>query len=507
MLTYHLDTGAGPLYKQLYDCMKQDIENGKLSSGEKVPSKRTLARNLGISTITVETAYSQLIGEGYLYTLPKKGYYVSDLAGMHRFRSGMKTGQPAETDADRTKTAFASRAHEKNASMFERRIAPEEAEPAGHPGADMGADRIWFDFSSNRTAATDFPFSIWAKCMRETISMREQELMEVSPSGGVEALRLAIADHLASFRGMSVDPAQIIIGAGTEYLYTLLIRLLGQDKVYCIENPGYRKLLAIYRSSGAACRFADVDRQGMIVGQLRESGADIAHISPTHHFPTGVTMPVSRRYEILAWASESEERYIIEDDYDSEFRIKGHPMPSLQSIDEAGKVIYMNTFSKSLTSTIRISYMVLPPRLVSVFYQKLGFYSCTVSTFDQYALADFISQGYFEKHINRMRLSYRRRREKVLSITKTLFSPEECRTIENDSGLHLILELRTDRTEEEIRRELLKKGIRISSVADYDMRHESRYGHQFIINYSSMDLDRLEEAYRALRKACGFPVL
>ena len=157
-------------------------------------------------------------------------------------------------------------------------------------------------------------------------------------------------------------------------------------------------------------------------------------------------MPVSRRYEILAWASESEERYIIEDDYDSEFRIKGHPMPSLQSIDPAGKVIYMNTFSKSLTSTIRISYMVLPPRLVGAFYQKLGF-------------------------------------------------------------LHLILELRTDRTEEEIRRELLKKGIRISSVADYDMRHESRYGHQFIINYSSMDLDRLEEAYRALRKACGFPVL
>ena len=198
-------------------------------------------------------------------------------------------------------------------------------------------------------------------------------------------------------------------------------------------------------------------------------------------------------YEILAWASESEERYIIEDDYDSEFRIKGHPMPSLQSIDPAGKVIYMNTFSKSLTSTIRISYMVLPPRLVGAFYQKLGFYSCTVST--------------FEKHINRMRLSYRRRREKVLVITRALFKPEECRIIENDSGLHLILELRTDRTEEEIRRELLKKGIRISSVADYDMRHESRYGHQFIINYSSMDLDRLEEAYRALRKACGFPVL
>ena len=507
MLTYHLDTGAGPLYKQLYDCMKQDIEDGKLSSGEKVPSKRTLARNLGISTITVETAYSQLIGEGYLYTLPKKGYYVSDLAGMHRFRSGMKAGQSAETAAGRTGAGWTSRADAKGAGMLACENKAEEDEPAGPPDAAFGAGRVRFDFSSNRTAAADFPFSIWAKCMRETISMREQELMEVSPSGGVEALRLAVADHLASFRGMSVDPAQIIIGAGTEYLYTLLIRLLGQDKVYCIENPGYRKLLAIYKSSGAVCRFADVDSQGMIVRQLRESGADIAHISPTHHFPTGVTMPVSRRYEMLAWAGELEERYIIEDDYDSEFRIKGHPMPSLQSIDAAGKVIYMNTFSKSLTSTIRISYMVLPPRLVRTFYQKLGFYSCTVSTFDQYALSDFISQGYFEKHINRMRLSYRRRREKVLAITKALFKPEEGRIIENDSGLHLILELRTDRPEDEIRRKLLKKGIRISSVADYDMRHEGRYGHQFIINYSSMNISFLEEAYRALRKACGFPVL
>ena len=205
-------------------------------------------------------SYSQLIGEGYLYTLPKKGYYVSDLAGMHRFRSGMKAGQSAETAAGRTGAGWTSRADAKGAGMLACENKAEEDEPAGPPDAAFGAGRVRFDFSSNRTAAADFPFSIWAKCMRETISMREQELMEVSPSGGVEALRLAVADHLASFRGMSVDPAQIIIGAGTEYLYTLLIRLLGQDKVYCIENPGYRKLLAIYKSSGAVCRFADVDR-------------------------------------------------------------------------------------------------------------------------------------------------------------------------------------------------------------------------------------------------------
>ena len=506
MLTYHLDSGAGPLYKQLYDCMKQDIENGKLSSGEKVPSKRTLARNLGISTITVETAYSQLIGEGYLYTLPKKGYYVSDLAGMHRFRSRMKTGQPAETETDRSRSDLTDRAHEKNTGMFERRIAPEEAEPAGHPGADMEADRIWFDFSSNRTAATDFPFSIWAKCMRETISMREQELMEVSPSGGVEALRLAIADHLASFRGMSVDPAQIIIGAGTEYLYTLLIRLLGQDKVYCIENPGYRKLLAIYRSSGAACRFADVDSQGMIVGQLRESGADIAHISPTHHFPTGVTMPVSRRYEMLAWAGESGERYIIEDDYDSEFRLSGRPIPSLMSIDRSGTVIYLNTFTKSVAPTIRISYMVLPEALLARYRSKLGFYSCTVANYEQYILAEFIRRGHFEKHINRMRNQYRQKRDRLLDAIRRCGPDGNMEAEGADAGLHFLLHVSVRCGEEELSRRAAASGVRIFGLGTYALHGvgETDRAEQdpcMVVSYSGLTDEQIPEATRRLKEA------
>ena len=203
---------------------------------------------------------------------------------------------------------------------------------------------------------------------------------------------------------MNVDPDQIIVGAGTEYLYGLLVKLLGTDKVYCVEDPGYKKISQIYECNNAKCLPVQMDEQGISVELIKKANAQIAHISPTHHFPTGITMPVNRRYELLAWANESSDRYIIEDDYDSEFRMNGHPIPPILSIDACEKVIYINTFSKSLTSTIRISYMVLPEHLANEFYRRLSFYSCTVSTFEQYTLARFISEGYFEKHINRMRL-------------------------------------------------------------------------------------------------------
>ena len=192
---------------------------------------------------------------------------------------------------------------------------------------------------------------------------------------------------------MNVDPDQIIVGAGTEYLYGLLVKLLGTDKVYCVEDPGYKKISQIYECNTAKCLPVQMDEQGISVELIKKVNAQIAHISPTHHFPTGITMPVNRRYELLAWANESSDRYIIEDDYDSEFRMNGHPIPPILSIDACEKVIYINTFSKSLTSTIRISYMVLPEHLANEFYRRLSFYSCTVSTFEQYTLARFIFEG------------------------------------------------------------------------------------------------------------------
>lgn len=463
MLTYDFSRIKGPIYKYLYECIKEDISSGKLGKNEKMPSKRALAKNLGISTITVENAYDQLIGEGYMYAIPKKGYYVSDIS-----------------EIINVPTPYTP----------ERKIKEEPEPEAGSI----------YDFSSNYIEPDNFPFSVWARLMRENMSGKKSELLKNSSHRGVLPLRRAIAEHLAAYRGMYVEPAQIVIGAGTEYLYELLIKLLGKDKIYCVENPGYKKTARIYKINEIECRYADMDDKGVSVDELVHTGADIAHISPTHHFPTGITMPVSRRYEMLAWANKKAGRYIIEDDYDSEFRLNGRPVPSLQSIDACEKVIYMNTFSKSLTPTIRISYMVLPGHLSDEFDKKLSFYSCTVSTFEQYTLAEFISRGYFEKHINRMRLYYVRKRQRMLEYINTCFKENECRIIENDSGLHFIMELDTALKDRELEEKLLEKKIRLQALADFyhTPYHEDR--HQFILNYSNLDMEGLKDALYTIKR-------
>ena len=323
--------------------------------------------------------------------------------------------------------------------------------------------------------------------------------MKPSPTGGIDELKTAIVEHLKSFRGMLVDPNQIVIGAGTEYLYSLIIQLLGSDKCYCIENPGYQKLSKIYRQHKIKCRFADMDADGLTIEGLRASGAQVAHISPTHHFPTGITMPASRRYEVLAWANEEDGRYIIEDDYDSEFRPNGKPIPPLFSIDACEKVIYMNTFSKSLASTIRISYMVLPAHLANRFYEQLSFYSCTVSNFEQYTLAEFIRQGYFEKHINRMRLYYSRQRKRVLDCIAKSELNRYCKIIENDSGLHFLLELDTDLTDRQLKDRLGEQGIHVKALSEYYLTQENQSSHKILINYSNINTEKLEQAFDTIR--------
>lgn len=459
MLSYNLSDVKGPLYKAVCQFIIDDIRQGKLKANEKLPSKRALAKNLGISTISVENAYDQLMSEGYVYSVPKSGYFVSEIESIAKKK--VLSVHSVTKDNDNT---------------------PD-----------------FFDFSSNRIENINFPFSIWAKLIRETISKKETELLEVSPCSGVMELRKAIGNHLESFRGMTVNPEQIIVGAGTEYLYGLLIKILGNDKYYCIENPGYKKLKQIYESNNVQCIPVDMDEKGLSVERLRKTKCQIAHISPTHHFPTGICMPVSRRYEMLAWANESETNYIIEDDYDSEFRLKGKPVPPLFCMDVLGKVIYMNTFSKSLTSTIRISYMILPEKLTELFYEKLAFYSCTVSTFEQYTLASFISQGFFEKHINRMRLHYGRKRARVIEIIKKYFTEDECRIIENDSGLHFILEFNMSMSDIAFKELLKSNNILISSVTDFKMNEEISDTHQFILNYSNIDVDRLDSVMKTIK--------
>ena len=455
MLTYSLDKNKGHLSKELYKALKRDIEEGNLKRGEKLPSKRAFARNCSVSTITVQNAYDQLVSEGYITAYEKKGYFVSDGVGKKR-----------------AAVSFVVKEEEEKAKM------------------DLP------DLSNNRVREDNFPFSIWSRLMRKTMAEKQKQLLSPMATEGVYELRKAISHHLSSFRGMAVSPSQVLVGAGTEYLYSLIIQLLGRDKTYAIEDPGYMKLERIYESNGVKSTRVQLDEKGLSLEMLEDSGADIAHISPNHHYPTGITMPLDRRYEILSWAAGKEDRYILEDDYDSEFRVSRNPFPTLYTLDGSGSVIYMNTFSKSLASTVRISYMVLPFDLSERFKEKLSFYSSTVSSFEQYTLASFILDGYFEKHINRMRLFYIRQRKAILSLIYSSPMKDRCSVIENDSGLHFILRLHTTLSDEKVKEILKEEGIKISALSDFS--HFSSISHDFIISYSNLDLEIFKKALSIL---------
>ena len=451
MLTYELKKSSGvPLYEALYRCIRGDILSGALRPGEKLPSKRALAENLEVSKITVEAAYSQLLSEGYICSREKVGYFVETV---------------------------------------ERRN-PVPTAPALHPKEDAAC---LLDLTANGTE--QFPFSVWSRLQREVMLDFGEALLAPLPNRGVPELRQAIAGHLAAFRGMRVDPENILIGAGTDFLYNLLIQLLGREKVYAVEEPGYGKIRKIYAAGGVKTVSAAMDDRGVIPESL--GSADVLHISPSHHFPTGIVTPVSRRRELLDWANRGE-KWIIEDDYDSEFRFDAHPVPAMQSLDDGGRVIYMNSFSKSLAPSIRISYMVLPKGLTERYRAQLGFYSSTVPAMEQHTLARFLDEGYFEAHINRMRKSYRAQRDAV--IDTILHSPlgEHCRVSGEDTGLHFLLTIDTKCTDHVLRTDAEGRGVRLSFLSDFALSPDAAKPHTLVVNYPGIDLAHLDVALNIL---------
>ena len=452
MLTYELKKAPGmPLYEALYRCLRGDILSGRLLPGEKLPSKRTLAENLKISKITVETAYSQLLSEGYIRSEEKVGYFVEDV---------LRSPIPQK---------------------------PILSEPEETPDSLL-------DLTANGCA--HFPFSVWSRLQRQILLDYGEKLLKPLPNLGAWELRYAIAEHLADFRGMHVSPENILVGAGTDFLYNLLIQLLGRDKTFAVEEPGYHKIRNIYAAGGVRCVSAGVDPNGVNPGSLES--AQVLHISPSHHFPTGTVTTMQRRTELLAWA-QKHDRYIIEDDYDSEFRFHAHPLPTLQALDTGGRVIYMNTFSKSLAPSIRVGFLVLPTALMTRFQETLGFYSCTVPSFEQYTLARFLKEGHFEKHINRMRKFYRTRRDQVVATLKNCPWADKMTILEADAGLHFLLKIDTSAPDEELIRIFARANIRVNPLSYYyhgSIPHWAR--HCLLINYSGLEegqLRRLETVH------------
>ena len=456
MLTYSFDSQApGSMYERLYRCIREDIVTGKLSAHEKLPSKRSFAKNLGVSNTTVENAYAQLVIEGYLYTHPKRGFFVSALE--------KQSPAPPPPDA-RSSTA------------------------------DRDRGGCFADLTDSGVAADLFPFSVWLRLLRQVMAEEDEKtLLTDRPAGGMLQLRQAIAEHLRAFRGMRVSPEQIVVGAGTEYLYSVLVQLLGRHWIYAVEDPGPLRLARIYERNDVDCRHIPLDEGGVIPRALYDSGAQVLHITPSHHFPTGRVMPISRRYELLSWAAEGEDRYIIEDDYDCEFRLAGRPIPAFQSIDQREKVIYINTFSQSLAPAFRISYLVLPWHLVRRFYDILGFDSGTVSCFEQLTLARFISEGHFERHINRMRNHYRFLRDSVIQAIRHSPLGEYVQISQEDSGVHFLMEVDTRKTDEALLRSAEEEGLRLSAVSQYYNDPARREAHVLVVNYSGLPVENIPE--------------
>lgn len=474
MLTYSMEDRNGlSMYEYLYHCIKSDVLSCRLLSGEKLPSKRSLAKNLGISVITVENAYAQLIAEGFIYSVEKRGYYVASLGRLSHDNS---TKQSTDKDVS------------VNSSL----------------SIDSDKNQVSVDFVSNAVNSDKFPFSQWSKLTRQILLAKNEGLLMKAPSTGIYELRNAIAVYLNNFRGIETDADSIVIGSGTEYLYSLVIQLLGQDKTYALEDPGYSRVSYILEGNGVNCIHVPLDKQGMNPVDLEKDGVSVVHLTPAHHYPTGIVMPIKRRLEFLDWVNGGSDRYIIEDDYDCEFRLQGKPIKTLFGSKRSDRIIYVNTFSKTLAPSFRISYMVLPQGLMKLFREKLGYISCTVPNLEQYVLARFITEGYFERHINRMRVYYRTQRNIMLSeITKSKLN-SSVKVCEENAGLHFLLKVDTKMSDEELVKRLAEAGIRILCLSNCAYNKNIVDEHTLIINYSGINRQAIAQAVKLLGDVIAF---
>ena len=357
-MKYVIDKENRPVYLQLYNQIREDIVNDVMRFDSKLPSIRALAEELGISTVTVEHAYALLSDEGYVESRERSGYVIS-------FRK-----------AD----GFASTA--KTTHKY-------------HPATET------------KHAYPDFPLSVLSKTMRRVLTEHGDLLLEKSPNNGCAELREAIRQYLARNRGISVDTEQIIIGSGSEYLYEHIIMMLGRSHTYGIESPSYKKIEEIYHASEVSYELLPLSHDGIDSATLSNTTASVIHTTPYRSFPTGVSATASKLHEYVRWANQKN-RYIIEDDFESEFSVFTKPTDTLFALSNNDNVIYLNTFSKTISPSLRIGYMVLPKHLVKTYEEKLGFYSCTVPTFMQYVLTELIDNGDFERHINRVRRCLRK---------------------------------------------------------------------------------------------------
>lgn len=450
-----------PLYEQIYEYIRSEIRAGNIVSGEKLPSTRSLSRYLDVSRSTVELAYEQLLSEGYIEARPYRGYYVAQVDGLYQIRQQ-------------------SRNEKQSSKKLEKSYL--------------------YDFTPNGVDLKSFPYNTWRKLSRECLMDDRAELFRLGCPQGEYGLRGAISSYLHQARGVNCSPDQVIVGAGNDYLMMLLCAVIGTQHRIALENPTYKQAYRLFDNLSCEVCTVDMDEKGMRVEELEESGADIAFVMPSHQYPLGTVMPIKRRMELLAWANESHERYIIEDDYDSEFRYKGKPIPALQGYDGNGKVIYIGTFSKSIAPAIRMSYLVLPENLCELYKKRCGFINSTVSKVDQLILQKFIENGYYERHLNKMRALYKSRHDTLLAALKN-WNPD-LRISGENAGVHLLLHFHDNRSEERLICLAQARGIKVYGLSEYYVKGEKTEQESVILlGYANMNEEKIKKAVDLLKDA------
>lgn len=446
------------LYVQLYEYIKKEIKDGTISAFTKLPAKRKLAGYLQVSKNTIEAAYEQLLAEGYIESISRKGYFVC------KFEQMMD-------------------------------VEGSEAEVEEIPFRE---GNYTFDFTQTGVDTNTFPFTTYRKLINDVWQPHNNDLLFLGHPQGELSLREEIANYLYESRGVRCSASQIVLGAGTQILVNLLFQLL-KGSNYAVENPGYHRKMVVFEQGEERVQMLSLDKDGICMADLENSDANVVFVTPSHQFPYGMIMPITRRTQLLQWAKKAEDRYIIEDDYDSEFRYSGKPIPALQGLDTDGKVIYMGTLSKALLPSLRMSYIVLPKNLIKKYQKEYLFYTQSVSRMDQEVIRKFLHEGYWEKHIHKMRVVYRKKRDRLVFEIEKYFS-NHVEVIGEDSGLHILLKVHNGMREEELIKEAAKYSIKIYPVSTY-YKADTAPENVVLLGFAILSEEEIEQAVQLLNTA------
>lgn len=460
-----LDTKSlTPLYQQIEEYLKQEIQEGRLVAGMRLPSSRALSANLLVSRSTIETAYDQLVAEGYIEPVAYKGYYVCEIEGMY-FQKAEYTKQnnPEKTE------------------IKQRRKL----------------QKYRYDFALNGIAPESFPTHTWKQLAKQVLNDSTEEIFAQGNPYGEDSFREAIAEYLYHARGVKCEKSQILVGAGNDYLLMVLATLFECNKKVAMENPTYLSAWYDLKHTGCSVCTVKSDEMGICIEELEKTGADVVYVMPSHQFPMGTVMPLKRRMELLRWADENQ-TYIIEDDYDSEFRYKGKPIPALQGFDKNERVIYIGTFSKSIAPSIRISYMALPKKLMR-YYQSRYPFAVTISKVDQKIVELFLRNGHYERHLNRMRRLYKSKHDWILRWVKEEMS-EICSCFGEHAGIHLLLRFHNGISEDEAVERAKSAGIRVYGLSEFFVQEKKETEAVVLIGYATLTEEEIKEALQILSR-------